>query len=117
LLAAYEAAPERGQVVAGGAPKLVYSRSVQYILFGSLAPRRKASRRPHVLASTQGTVLLRALVHLSGIIVAIGLVRQRRASGVAEASNVEDRQIDLAQACRVGDRVDLDDTNKVNTAK
>jgi hypothetical protein len=56
-------------------------------------------------------------VHLSGIIVAIGLVRQRRASGVAEASNVEDRQIDLAQACRVGDRVDLDDTNKVNTAK
>jgi hypothetical protein len=36
---------------------------------------------------------------------------------VAEASNVEDRPIDLAQACRVGDRVDLDDTSKVNTAK
>jgi hypothetical protein len=28
---------------------------------------------------------------------------------VAEASIVEDRQIDLVQACRVGDRADLDD--------
>ena len=66
----------------GGAPELVYSTSAQISpvrLSGPPLWSKPAASRPCFEA---GPVLFVALMHPSDIIVAIGLLRQRRASGL-----------------------------------
>jgi hypothetical protein len=69
--------------VAGGAPKLTCSTSAQNIQNGCLGSPLKESRRPRRVVGTIGAggqrTISRAQVRSSGIIVAIGPVRQHRA--------------------------------------